>query len=207
MTNESDQPAPSFVTCPCQHCSGKIEFDATHAGEAVVCPHCNLETTLFVPPISEQQANPRPIPPTIEEVKRAELEQSQIQKIIQIKTFMRARLESGKPVFLYDSVFVPVDSELLDNEFASEFDVDILRKLGLFGWDVVQAVPKTKGIGLENIGTNTMFGSVWAGGIGGNVMGVHIIIKKSLLASDLTDDPADEVGKFIRNHLSVFLTE
>jgi len=120
---------------------------------------------------------------------------------------LRARLESGKAAFLYDSVFVAVDSQILDEEFASEFDVSILRKLGLMGWEIIQAVPRTKGIGLENIGTDTLFGSKWAGGIGGNVMGVHIIIKKTLSASDLTDDPADEVGKFIRNHLEEFLAE
>jgi len=91
---------------------------------------------------------------------------------------LRARLERGQSAFLYDSVFVPVDSQLLDDEFASEFDVSILRKLGLLGWEIVQAVPRTKGIGLENIGTDTLFGSKWAGGVGGNVMGVHIIIKK-----------------------------
>ena len=120
---------------------------------------------------------------------------------------LRARLESGKPAFLYDSVYVPVDSQLLDDEFASEFDVSFLRRLGLLGWDVVQAVPKTKGVGLENIGTDTLFGSKWAGGVGGNVMGVHIILKKTLSASDLTDDPDDETGEFIRNHLADFMLE
>ena len=121
---------------------------------------------------------------------------------------MRNRLDIGKPVFLYDSVFMPVDSEILDKKFADGFDVAILRKLGLLGWDVVQAVPKTKGIGLENVGTQTtIFGSMWAGGVGGNVMGVHVIIKKSLSVSDITDDSADDVSEFIRNHLSDFLTE
>ena len=121
---------------------------------------------------------------------------------------MRNRLDIGKPVFLYDSVFMPVDSEILDKKFADGFDVAILRKLGLLGWDVVQAVPKTKGIGLENVGTQTtIFGSMWAGGVGGNVMGVHVIIKKTLSVTDITDDPADEVGEFIRTHIRDFVRE
>jgi hypothetical protein len=207
----SDTPTePRLVTCRCHYCEGEIEFDASGFNEGenctLTCPHCQTETNTIIPPL----VIPRPVPPTIEEIekaKQAELEQITIGKIIQIKAMLRTRLESGKFAFLYDSVFVPVDSQILDEEFASEFDVSILRKLGLLGWEIIQAVPRTKGIGLENIGTDTLFGSKWAGGVGGNVMGVHIIIKRTVSASDLTDDPADEVGKFIRNHLSEFLTE
>ena len=42
-----------MVKCPCQHCSGKIEFDCEDfkQGETRLaeCPHCHLETKLFVP--------------------------------------------------------------------------------------------------------------------------------------------------------------
>ena len=207
----SDTPTePRLVTCRCHYCEGEIEFDASGFNEGenctLTCPHCQTETTATIPPL----VSPPPVPPTIEEIetaKQAEREQITIGKIIQIKAMLRTRLESGKSAFLYDSVFVPVDSQILDEEFASEFDVSILRKLGLLGWEIVQAVPRTKGIGLENIGTDTLFGSKWAGGVGGNVMGVHIIIKKTVSASDVTDDPADEVGNFIRNHLEEFLVE
>ena len=58
--NQSDaQPVPNYVTCPCQHCSGKIEFDANQLDAAenttVPCPHCGLETIIFVP---QQQGVP-----------------------------------------------------------------------------------------------------------------------------------------------------
>jgi hypothetical protein len=210
--------SPRFVTCHCEHCNERIEFDASdfQTGEMrnAECPHCHLETTLSVPSKSEQDAAlaaslpiqtkslPASPPPIIAEVQQEQFEK---RKITQIKTLLRARLQSGKPAFLYDTVYVPVDSQILDEEFASDFDVSILRKLGLLGWDVVQVVPKTKGIALENIGTDTLMSSVYGGGIGGNIMGVHIIIKKSLSACDLTDDPADEVGEFIRNHLADFI--
>jgi hypothetical protein len=46
-----------LVKCRCQHCAGGIEFDANSfkQGETRVteCPHCHLETTLFV-------SNPKP---------------------------------------------------------------------------------------------------------------------------------------------------
>jgi len=39
-----------FVVCRCQTCPGKIEFDASRAGEAATCPHCGCETILFFTP-------------------------------------------------------------------------------------------------------------------------------------------------------------
>ncbi len=49
------QPESSrYVTCRCQHCDKGIEFDASefNKGEnrTVECPHCHLETIIFVPP-------------------------------------------------------------------------------------------------------------------------------------------------------------
>jgi holliday junction DNA helicase RuvB len=63
MTEASNEPV-RFVTCPCQHCSGKIEFDANQLDAAenitVSCPHCGLETIIFVP---QQQE----VPPVIQQ--------------------------------------------------------------------------------------------------------------------------------------------
>src|ERR1035438_8035332 len=59
MNQPDAQTAPNFVTCPCQFCSGKIEFDANQLDPAenttVSCPHCGLETIIFVP---EQNVSP-----------------------------------------------------------------------------------------------------------------------------------------------------
>jgi hypothetical protein len=43
-----------LIVCSCNHCSGKIEFESSHAGETVTCPHCAMETVLF--------ASRKPIP-------------------------------------------------------------------------------------------------------------------------------------------------
>lgn len=43
--------SPNYVVCRCQHCDGHIEFDANEFAEensVVPCPHCQLETTIFV---------------------------------------------------------------------------------------------------------------------------------------------------------------
>lgn len=59
MNQPDAQTAPNYVTCPCQHCSGKIEFDASQLGATekitVPCPHCGLETIIFAP---KQEAPP-----------------------------------------------------------------------------------------------------------------------------------------------------
>ena len=63
MNQPDAQTAPNYVTCPCQHCSGKIEFDSNELDPAenttVPCPHCGFETTIFVP---EQK-----VPPVVSE--------------------------------------------------------------------------------------------------------------------------------------------
>jgi len=45
----------NFVTCACQHCNGNIEFDASlfQTGAVTTCPHCGMETPLFIPTISK----------------------------------------------------------------------------------------------------------------------------------------------------------
>ena len=78
-------PVPRFVSCPCQHCSGKIEFDADKLditgeagsslpGQTIACPHCGLETILFISP-SSKQVPPPAFPPA-----RMELSGRHIQK-------------------------------------------------------------------------------------------------------------------------------
>jgi hypothetical protein len=55
-----NKPASKFITCRCQHCDGGIEFDAStfDKGETrtATCPHCGLETILFVPAPPKQTA-------------------------------------------------------------------------------------------------------------------------------------------------------
>jgi hypothetical protein len=64
-----DTPAnePRFVSCRCQHCDGGIEFDASdfQKGETrnVECPHCKLETLIFVP-VQTNASKPKQITTT-----------------------------------------------------------------------------------------------------------------------------------------------
>jgi hypothetical protein len=50
------QPDLTLVTCPCQNCNGHIQFDAVTLSQdnnKTACPHCGLETILFVPPTND----------------------------------------------------------------------------------------------------------------------------------------------------------
>lgn len=39
------------VICPCNLCSELLEFDASVAGSTIACPHCGMDTVLFVPSV------------------------------------------------------------------------------------------------------------------------------------------------------------
>jgi hypothetical protein len=66
METPGDQ--PRFVVCRCQYCDGNIEFDANllvEENSIVPCPHCGLETKIFVPypqPVTPPEPRPSPAP-------------------------------------------------------------------------------------------------------------------------------------------------
>ena len=52
MSQPCNIPTPRYVVCDCQHCGGHIEFDGNEFAEEnsiVPCPHCGLETKIFIP--------------------------------------------------------------------------------------------------------------------------------------------------------------
>lgn len=52
--------AASPARCLCTVCSGHIAFDPAHAGETVTCPHCGMDTVLYL-----QRPTSIPEPPPI----------------------------------------------------------------------------------------------------------------------------------------------
>ncbi|WP_145093168.1 hypothetical protein [Anatilimnocola aggregata] len=99
---------------------------------------------------AEQDEFERILEAEAEEQKRIEEAEAR-SRVEAIKNRLQSRLREGHSVFLYDTVYLPVDSELLGEQMNIGFDIPGVRKLGLLGWEVVQVVPRTVGIGLENI--------------------------------------------------------
>ena len=48
------------LKCNCQHCNGHIAFPSEMAGQSINCPHCQLETLLFMPPAAVAPTQPPP---------------------------------------------------------------------------------------------------------------------------------------------------
>jgi hypothetical protein len=44
---------PTIAKCKCNQCSAYIEFDAGDAGQTVPCPHCGMDTILYIPQLTE----------------------------------------------------------------------------------------------------------------------------------------------------------
>lgn len=91
------------------------------------------------------------------------------------------RLDRGEKCFIYDKIYLPVNSIINKEEFTETFDTSTLETLGLQGWDIVAVVPRTVGVALTN--TSGLVTSAWGGGIGGNIIGVYIILKKEVIPS------------------------
>ena len=55
----NDNPGASLAVCTCNNCPGELEFDPANAGETIQCPHCGMDTILFIPgePLPKRQTN------------------------------------------------------------------------------------------------------------------------------------------------------
>jgi hypothetical protein len=124
------------------------------------------------------------------------------------KLALQQRVTAGRRCFMYKTVFVPVDSRILDQHIGSRFEAALFADLGLDGWEVVGVVPRTLGVGLSNDNLSMVGGvfpvrttTAWGGGVGGNVDGVYVILMREILADDFTNEEWDEVARYIRAHL------
>lgn len=48
----NDNPMSSQAKCKCNNCSEWVEFDSSRAGSTIQCPHCGMDTILFIPRIT-----------------------------------------------------------------------------------------------------------------------------------------------------------
>lgn len=158
----------------CEKCLNEYtkEFDA--------CPMCGGKITFFDKPLDPKEA---------EEIARAEKRKQDQERA---KSIMNDEVErvikevrSGKTIYLYNSFYMSVDSELDSDSkkiTLNPYDDSQVRQAGLFGWRIVGVVPRTSGNALMNY---EGFGKAWAGGIGGNVVGSYIMMEYELNKENL----------------------
>jgi len=83
------------------------------------------------------------------------------------------------PTYEFKTIYLPVDSVHEDEKLVESFDISSLQKLGETGWDVVAAIPRTfSQTFYTEVDTAFAKKNAVTAACGGNVMGVHIILKR-----------------------------
>lgn len=72
-----------------------------------------------------------------------------------------SKIEAGQKVFLYDELYLSVDSVVAGEKMSDAFGLGDLRQRGLDGWEVIATVPVTFGLALKNVSAGTTFGETW----------------------------------------------
>ena len=104
---------------------------------------------------------------------------------------------------LYEDVYLPVDSQVVDEPVTKDFGIGILRRSGVDGWDIVGIVPRTVGVALTNTSFGSSSGETWGAGVGGNVVGLHVIIKREV--SVLKNVSDEFLLEYVTRHLDDFM--
>lgn len=114
----------------------------------------------------------------------AQAREAERQKLIKDEfTRIQVDVKRGLPCFLHSSQYVSIDSEIAGGDFGHVvFDDSSVRLAGLSGWKVVGVMPKTFGSVLTN--TSGM-NSVWAGGVGGSVIGAYVLLELEVTPTNL----------------------
>ncbi len=102
----------------------------------------------------------------------------------------QAQIDSGNYPNLYRWLYLPIDS-IVNEEVVGDFDISELQLAGLDGWDVVAVIPKTLGVALKNFLSGSTMGSEWGGGMGGNVVGVYLLLRKEVTDANDPQTQAD----------------
>jgi hypothetical protein len=96
-----------------------------------------------------------------------------------------AALAPHKPLFLYQRVFRPVDSNVDKALLAPSFTLDKVEELGAQGWQLVGIVPRTVGVALTNVSIGSVSGNSWGAGMGGNIDGVYMVMQLTVTVENI----------------------
>jgi len=111
-----------------------------------------------------------------------ELEERTQRFVNQALESINRTLAQNRTPYLYSMISVTVPYVLLEQEGGSLPDLHDLEALGRDGWEIVGTLPQTAGVGLTNV-YQKGGGRTWAGGIGGIVTGMFLLIRLPITAS------------------------
>jgi len=84
-------------------------------------------------------------------------------------------------MFEFEAIYIPVPSVVDGENVTGLFDITELQKWGSEGWDIAGIVPRTIGVSLKNEDISSPWGPTsYGGGMGGNVVGVYLILRRPL---------------------------
>lgn len=117
---------------------------------------------------------------------RAESARSREEHIQSWWDLLNSTVSAGRTAFLYRSVYVEVDS-VVNKDVTGEFDITQLQVLGLDGWEIVAVIPRTLGVAIQNLSLT----EGWGAGMGGNVAGVHVLLRLTVDGTNVEEARAE----------------
>jgi ABC-type sugar transport system permease subunit len=84
------------LKCTCQYCNGHIAFPPEMLGQSINCPHCQLETLLFMPASANPPKNPSPARKNKSRVGRVWLITGLVMTVAVVETFIQL-FNKGQP--------------------------------------------------------------------------------------------------------------
>lgn len=173
------------------------------------CAKCGKKTALFADEceVCKYKSSVH----ATENAKRMELEKARAAadeerleraRVQQLRDGIIRRMAKGQKCYLYESLHVSVDSVIQGERSTPHFDIKRIQAAGLDGWEIIGVVPQTSGVALENVSIGSTMGVTWGAGMGGNVIGVHILLRKEVFLSELQSDGSDELGGYLQKNFS-----
>jgi hypothetical protein len=85
----------------------------------------------------------------------------------------RGRIQKGRKVYIYKSLFLPLGEMLGDSPDGEPVDIPSLDDVGLEGWEVINFIPKRGGLLVSNADAH--------------FTGAYFILRKELTADDVAE--------------------
>jgi hypothetical protein len=138
----------------------------------VKCLSC--EKPIDLKPESFSQKVPETIPPT--------QPKDNSKLIIEDKAEYKTKNINVLPVYEFKTIYIPVDSVHEGEKLVESFDISPLQKLGKLGWDITAVVSRTLSQTFCNeVDATFPKKPLYSAACGGNVMGVHIILRRCIV--------------------------